>query len=90
MGKAILSIDLDFLHKLLELPKDCQILAIDPQMQQRRIGLLLESQALPEREQGQPFPDAIATISVQRHPEDREFEKRSVRVEACMPKAQEV
>jgi hypothetical protein len=82
MGKAVLLLDLQFLHELLELPKDCQIVEVNYRADNKALELALESENLPAWEHP---PLAHALCSVEYHPENREFTKRSVRVEVAMP-----
>lgn len=81
MGHSILRLDLRLLHSLLELPEECQILCATPQMRYKCLELLLESGVLPEAAEGEPYPLAVAHYSVEYHPDDHAFVKRSVRVE---------
>lgn len=81
MGYSILRLDLELLHRLLELPEECKILCATPQMRHKCLELLLESSTLPETAEEQPYPLASAVYSVEYHPDDHAFVKRSVRVE---------
>lgn len=82
MGHSVLRLDLRLLHKLLELPEECKILGVRPQMQHKYLALLLESSVLPETAGEQLYPLASVVYSVEYHPDDHAFVKRSVRVEA--------
>jgi hypothetical protein len=89
MGRAILRIDLQFLHELLELPKDCSILWANFEYKNNTIEMLLESKKLPEVAEAEPYPTALAHCSVEHYPENRAFTRRSVRIEAVLPEAKQ-
>lgn len=87
MGKSVLQIDLPSLRRMLQLPENCHILAIVPDLLNKRLDLLLESEALPETADNQPYPLAQAIHTVESHPEQPEFRKLSVHVEVQVPPA---
>lgn len=88
MGKSVVHLDFAFLHELLQLPKECKILAIAPEIQGKYLEILIESDVLPEVAGGQPYPLAHVICTEEHHPEMYEFKKLSVRVEVYMPEAQ--